>query len=39
MKLACLLTAAGSGSRFGEDKLRLPVGGEPMGIHALNVLH
>ena len=39
MKLACLLTAAGSGSRFGEDKLRLPIGGEPMGIHALNVLH
>ena len=39
MKLACLLTAAGTGSRFGEDKLRMPVGGEPMGIHALNVLH
>ena len=38
MKLACLLTAAGSSSRFGEDKLRLTVGGQPMGIHALNVL-
>ena len=38
MKLACLLTAAGTGSRFGEDKLRMPVGGEPMGVRALNVL-
>lgn len=38
MKLACLLTAAGSGSRFGSDKLRLPVDGEPMGVHALKVL-
>jgi CTP:molybdopterin cytidylyltransferase MocA len=38
MKLACLLTAAGSGSRFGEDKLRLSVGDTPMGIHALEVL-
>ncbi len=38
MKLACLLTAAGSGSRFGEDKLRLTVSGQPMGIHALDVL-
>ena len=38
MKLACLLTAAGSGSRFGEDKLRLPVAGQPMGVHALDVL-
>ena len=38
MKLGCLLTAAGKGLRFGEDKLRLTVGGQPMGIHALNVL-
>lgn len=38
MKLACLLTAAGAGSRFGMDKLRLPVAGQPMGIHALDVL-
>ena len=38
MKLACLLTAAGAGLRFGEDKLLLPVAGAPMGIHALNVL-
>ena len=38
MKLACLLTAAGSGSRFGEDKLLLPFAGQPLGIHALNVL-
>ena len=39
MKLACLLTAAGSGSRFGEDKLLLPVAGQPMGVHALDVLN
>ena len=39
MMLACLLTAAGSGSRFGEDKLRLKVAGQPMGIHALDLLH
>ena len=38
MKLACLLTAAGSGSRFGEDKLLLPFAGQPMGIHAWDVL-
>ncbi len=38
MKLACLLTAAGSSNRFGEDKLRLAVSGQPMGIHALDVL-
>ena len=38
MKLACLLTAAGSGSRFGGDKLRLAVSGQPMGVHALDVL-
>ena len=38
MKLGCLLTAAGSGSRFGEDKLQLPVAGQPMGVHALEVL-
>lgn len=38
MKLACLLTAAGAGSRFGEDKLLLPVAGQPMGFHALDVL-
>ena len=39
MKLACLVTAAGSGSRFGEDKLLLPIAGQPMGVHALEVLH
>ena len=38
MKLACLLTAAGSSSRFGEDKLRLNVQGQPMGVRALDVL-
>lgn len=38
MKLACLLTAAGAGRRFGEDKLLLPVAGQPMGFHALDVL-
>ncbi len=38
MKLACLLTAAGTSSRFGEDKLRLTVAGQPMGLHALEVL-
>ena len=30
MNLACLLTAAGAGLRFGEDKLLLPVAGKPM---------
>ena len=39
MRLACLVTAAGSGSRFGMDKLMLPVSGQPMGVHALNTLH
>ena len=38
MKLGCLLAAAGTGSRFGTDKLSLPVEGLPMGIHALDVL-
>ena len=38
MKVACLLMAAGSSCRFGEDKLRLTVSGQSMGIHALNVL-
>ena len=38
MKLACLLTAAGTSSRFGTDKLRLSIAGQPMGIHALDVL-
>lgn len=38
MRLVCLLTAAGTGSRFGADKLRLPVEGRPMGVHALDVL-
>ena len=38
MKLACLLTAAGAGCRFGSDKLRLPVDGRPMGVHALELL-
>ena len=39
MRLACLVTAAGSGSRFGMDKLMLPVSGQPMGVHALNTLY
>lgn len=38
MRIACLLTAAGSGSRFGGDKLLLSVDGQPMGIHALQAL-
>ena len=38
MKLACLLTAAGSGSRFGTDKLLLPLAGQPMGVRALDLL-
>ncbi len=38
MKLACLLTAAGSGVRFGEDKLHVPIHGQPMGIHAVQAL-
>ena len=38
MKLACLLAAAGAGCRFGSDKLRLPVDGRPMGVHALELL-
>ena len=38
MKLACVLTAAGKGSRFGEDKLLLPVAGQPMGVRALETL-
>lgn len=38
MKLACLLTAAGTSSRFGTDKLRMSIAGQPMGIHALDVL-
>ena len=38
MKLACLLTAAGTSSRFGTDKLQLPIDGLPMGVHAMDVL-
>lgn len=38
MKLACLLTAAGQSIRFGSDKLQLSIDGQPMGIHALDVL-
>lgn len=38
MRIACLLTAAGSAMRFGEDKLRLPVDGQPMGVRAVQVL-
>ena len=38
MNIACLLTAAGSSSRFGADKLRLPVDGMPMGVRAVEVL-
>ena len=38
MRLACLLTAAGQSARFGEDKLLLPMEGQPMGVHALDVL-
>lgn len=39
MRLACLLTAAGQSSRFGEDKLRLDLTGQPMGVCALETLH
>ncbi len=38
MKLACLLTAAGSARRFGQDKLLISVAGRPMGVHALEIL-
>ena len=38
MRIACLLTAAGNGSRFGSDKLKLSVNGQPMGVHAIEVL-
>ncbi len=38
MRLACLLTAAGSASRFGTDKLRLDVGGQPMGVRVMDML-
>lgn len=38
MKLACLLTAAGAGVRFGADKLLVPVDGQPMGVRGLQAL-
>ena len=38
MRLACVLAAAGSGKRYGIDKLLLSVNGRPMGIRASDVL-
>ncbi len=38
MKLACLLTAAGSSSRFGPDKLLMPIEGQPLGVRTLEML-
>jgi len=36
-KIACVLLAAGSGARFGGDKLLLPVGGEPLIARAVSL--
>ena len=38
MKLACMLAAAGSGNRYGEDKLQLILDGRPMGIRAVDMI-
>ena len=37
MKIALVLTAAGSSSRFGGDKLAYPIDGKPMLLHALEL--
>ena len=37
MKIALVLTAAGSGTRFGGDKLAYPIDGKPMLLHALEL--
>ena len=37
MKIALVLTAAGSSSRFGGDKLAYPIDGKPMLQHALEL--
>lgn len=37
MKIALVLTAAGSSSRFGSDKLAYPIDGKPMLMHALEL--
>ena len=37
MKIALVLTAAGSSSRFGSDKLAYPIDGKPMLLHALEL--
>lgn len=36
-RVACLLLAAGTGSRFGGDKLLYPVDGQPMAAHAIQL--
>ena len=37
MKIALVLTAAGSSKRFGGDKLAYPIDGKPMLLHALEL--
>ena len=37
MKIALVLTAAGSSTRFGGDKLAYPIDGKPMLLHALEL--
>lgn len=37
MKIALVLTAAGSSRRFGSDKLAYPIDGKPMLLHALEL--
>ncbi len=37
MKIALVLTAAGSSTRFGSDKLAYPIDGKPMLLHALEL--
>ena len=37
MKIALVLTAAGSSKRFGSDKLAYPIDGKPMIMHALEL--
>lgn len=38
MRLAAVLLAAGSGSRFGSDKLLFPIGGQPVWWHSYQAL-